>query len=96
MKLYRLSRLAEADLGSIWEHSAANWGVDQAEAYLRDLQHAIETTAANPRLGRACDEIRAGYFKRSVGSHIVFYRLAGGVMEVIRILHQRMDFDRHL
>ncbi len=96
MKRYRLSRLAEADLESIWAYSEANWGVDQAEAYVRDLQRAIEATAANPRLGRACDEIRSGYCKRTVGSHVVFYRLGAGIIDVIRILHQRMDFDRHL
>lgn len=96
MKRYRLSRLAEADLESIWAYSEAHWGIDQAEAYVRNLQHAIETTAANPRLGRACDEIRSGYFKRAAGSHIVFYRLVAGAMEVVRIPHRRMDFDRHL
>jgi toxin ParE1/3/4 len=96
MKRYRLSRLAEADLASIWEYSVAHWGIGQAEIYIRDLQHAIETTAANPHLGRACDEIRASYFKRGIGSHIMFYRLAGQLIEVVRILHQRMDFDRHL
>jgi toxin ParE1/3/4 len=96
MKRYRLSRLAEADLESIWEYSVAHWGVDQAEAYARDLQRANEAAAANPRLGRACDGVRSGYFKRTVGLHIVFYRFAGELMEVTRILHQWMDFDRHL
>jgi toxin ParE1/3/4 len=96
MKRYRLSRLAEADLESIWEYSVAHWGVDQAEAYVRDLQRAIEAAAANPRLGRACDEIRPGYFKRAIGSHIVFYRRADQLIDIARILHQRMDFGRHL
>ena len=96
MKRYRLSRLAEADIRSIWDYSAEHWGLDQAETYVRDLQSAFEAIAANPRLGRACDEIRPGYFKRATGSHIVFYRLAGQMIDVVRILHQRMDFDRHL
>jgi len=96
MTRYRLARLAQADLESIWDYTEARWGLGQAEAHVRDLQQAIEATAANPRLGRACDEIRSGYFKRAVGSHLVFYRFADGRMDVIRILHQRMDLDRHL
>ncbi|HEX4180597.1 MAG TPA: type II toxin-antitoxin system RelE/ParE family toxin [Caulobacteraceae bacterium] len=96
MKRYRLSRVAQADLDSIWDYSATHWGDDQAERYVRDIQRAIEAVASNPCLGRACDEIRTGYFKRVVGSHVLFYRLAGEQVEIIRILHQRMDFDRHL
>jgi len=96
MKRYRLSPLAQSDLGSIWEYSAAHWGVDQAESYVRELERAVEAVANNPRLGRACDEIRSGYFKRAAGSHVLFYRLTGESVEIIRILHQRMDFDRHL
>jgi len=96
MKRYRLSRRAQADLASIWDYSAVNWGVDQAEAHIRDLQRVIESTADNPLLGRACDEIRAGDFKRAAGSHVLFYRLAADAIEIVRILHQRMDFDRHL
>jgi toxin ParE1/3/4 len=51
--------------------------------------------AADPRLGRTCDEVRPGYRKYPVGSHVVFYRIARGGIDVARILHQRMDFERH-
>ena len=51
--------------------------------------------AADPRLGRSCDQIRAGYFKYSAGSHVIFDRLADVGIDVVRILHQSMDIDRH-
>lgn len=61
------------------------WGVDQAEEYLRELQRAIERAAANPRIGRACDEIRRGYRKLAAGSHTLFYRVSTeGVTDVVR------------
>ncbi len=63
---------------------------------MRQLQRGIDTLISDPRRGRPCDEIRAGYAKFSVGAHILFYRLAGERIEIVRILHQRMDFDRHL
>jgi plasmid stabilization system protein ParE len=31
-----------------------------------------------------------------VGSHIVFYRFTGARLDVIRILHRRMDVASHL
>lgn len=96
MNHYRLSRLAQADLSAIWTYSAEQWGVGQADIYIRGLQRTIAAVAANPRLGRACDDIRAGYFKQPAGSHILFYRLAGAGIEVARILHRRMDFERNL
>jgi toxin ParE1/3/4 len=72
-------------------------GVSTRPRSLRELQHAIDRAAANPRIGRACDEIRSGYRKLAAGSHTLFYRVtAEDVIEVVRVLHQRMDVDRHL
>lgn len=97
MSRYLLSPAAQADLEQIWDYTHDRWGVDQAEEYLRDLQRAIERAAANPRIGRSCDEIRPGYRKLAAGSHTLFYRVtAEGVIDVVRVLHQRMDVDRHL
>ena len=40
-----------------------------------------------------------GYRKLAAGSHTLFYRVnaddAGDVIDVARVLHQRMDVDRH-
>jgi toxin ParE1/3/4 len=94
---YLLSPAAQADLEQIWDYTHDRWGVDQAEDYLRELQRAINRIAANPRIGRACDEIRPGYRKLAAASHTLFYRVtAEDVIDVVRILHQRMDVDRHL
>jgi toxin ParE1/3/4 len=94
---YLLSPAAQQDLAEIWDYTCDSWGADQAENYLRELQRAIERAAANPGIGRACDEIRAGYRKLAAGSHVVFYRVSvGGAIDVVRVLHQRMDVDRHL
>lgn len=96
MSRYILSPKAASDLDEIWNHTLAQWGDAQAERYIRDIQQAIEGAVADPRRGRPCDHIRTGYFKLSAGAHVIFYRLVSGELDVIRILHQRMDFDRHL
>ncbi|HZZ62537.1 MAG TPA: type II toxin-antitoxin system RelE/ParE family toxin [Roseiarcus sp.] len=60
------------------------------------MQRAAETVAEDPRGGRACDDIRVGYRKFSVGAHALFFQASKSRTVVVRILHQRMDFERHL
>ena len=91
-----LSPRARDDLETIWNYTQTHWDADQAEAYLRQIQRAFETLARDPRRGRVCDEIRPGYFKFRVASHVIFYRLTAGEVDVVRVLHGRMDFDRNL
>lgn len=96
MSRYALSPRAQADLEEIWDYTAEHWGVRQAETYIRQIQAAIETVAAEPKLARSADAIRAGYWRYPTGSHVIFFRLATGGIDVVRILHSRMDFDRRL
>lgn len=97
MTSYRLTPAAQRDLSSIWDYTAERWDIQQAETYLGEIRAAIERIADDPRRGRVRDEIRAGYSSYSVVSHVLFYRDApdGGV-DVIRILHRRMDPTHHM
>ena len=92
---YVLSPRAKSDIDHIWNYSEKLWGAGQAESYIRQLQHSIEEVAACSAIGRACPEVRAGYYKYPSGSHILFYRLIEGGIDIVRILHERMDFGQH-
>lgn len=97
MPEFRLSRLAIADLQSISRYTLRQWGLGQAERYIDDLEHVLRQLAANPALGRACEEIRKGYRRMEHGRHVIFYRTrprkAG--IDVVRILHRRMLPGKH-
>ncbi len=95
MKSYRLRPRALRDLDEIWDFTAANRSPAQAETYLRQIQQALQILAADPGIGVSCEEIRAGYRKFPAGSHVIFYRRADGGVEIIRILHQRMDVGQN-
>jgi toxin ParE1/3/4 len=91
-----LSPAARADLEQIWDYTSGRWGDDQAAKYVHEIQRAIDRLVDNPGIGRACDDVRPGYRKHAVGMHTLYYRIASGDMiDVVRILHQRMDVDRH-
>ncbi len=94
MASVRFSRLAEADLMEIIRYTLDRWGEDQAIRYVDDLEGCCEQIAANPALGRACDDIRPGLRRIEHGRHIVFYRQEAGGVLISRILHQRMLPER--
>ena len=93
---YRLSPRASSDLEAIWLYSFETWSADQADTYHMQITARLERLAAGELQGTDCGYIRSGYFKLMVGSHLAFFRQAEYGFEVVRILHQSMDFDRHL
>ena len=96
MMRLRLSHRARADLDGIWLYTAQRWSVEQAEAYLRGIGQAVTLLCENPRLGRDASEIKPGYFKSPALSHVIYYKLPSGTLDVIRILHKSMDTEHHL
>jgi len=97
MRRALLSPAAQADLDAIWNYTATQWGTGQAADYVRDIRDACAALARGERLSRPADEIRAGYRRCLVGAHVLFFRVTpAGDIEIVRILHQRMDVNRHL
>ena len=96
MTRYRLSPAAQRDLSLIWDYSEQRWGVRQAETYISEIRGAVERVADDPSRGHACDDIREGYRRYGIGSHLIFYREQTDGVDVIRVLHQRMAPTRHL
>jgi toxin ParE1/3/4 len=93
---YVLSPRAKSDLEEIWSYTESHWGFDQAERHIRELARHLDSIAAHPTSGRPCPEVRAGYYKYRAESHFLFYRMTSDGVDVVRILHERMDFGRHL
>lgn len=93
---FRLSRLAQADLRDIGEHTLERWGLARRRAYLRAIDARFAALARRPRLGRAREEVGPNLRSANIGSHVIFYRAADEGIEVLRILHGRMDAERHV
>lgn len=91
-----LTPRAGQDIDEIFDFAAGAWGVEQAGACIRGLQAALERLTRFTGLGRPIEDIRPGMRLMNAGSHIVIYRIGDDSIEVMRILHKRMDIDRHL
>lgn len=97
MGTFILTQKAKDDLLAIGRYTRKQWGKAQQSPYLTQLDSAFHDLADKPGLGRACDDIREGYFKYGVGKHVIFYRHSGTErIEIVRILHGRMDIEQHL
>ena len=96
MSTYRLTPDPQRDLSSIWDYKREQWDANQAETYVLEIRNAIERIADLPDRGQAVDEIRAGYRRSAIGRHLVHFIARRDGVDVIRILHQRMDPTRHL
>ena len=96
MPLFRLSAKAAEDMKAIGRFTERKWGREQRNRYLAMLDSSFNTIAHQPGIGTACDYIRMGYRKYHVGRHLIFYRQSDEDVEIIRILHDSMDIERHL
>lgn len=95
---YKISKEASNDLEEIWFYTFENWSVEQADRYLSLLIDEIEYLTENHESGKDYSHIRRGYFRSTVKSHFIFYKvnIDEDELEIIRILHQQMDIDSRL
>jgi len=94
---YTLREKAKVDIDNIWIYTRKTWSENQANDYFNIILDCIETTAQDPEIGQLYDHPELVYRKVKVKSHYVFYRTDSKTsIEVIRVLHEKMDIDSHL
>jgi toxin ParE1/3/4 len=84
MRHVHLNALAEGDLIGIWRYTSGQWGAEQADNYLDELDQGIAQLAHNAAMGAERGNVRSGY------------RVSANEVRIIRVLHGQMDPDTHL
>ena len=104
----RLTAAAEADFEEILRWTVAQFGEAQTRIYAETISAAFNDLATGPTIvgARKRDDILKGTFTLHVsrkgrkGRHFVMFRIGhdqgGEVIEVLRLLHDAMDLQRHL
>lgn len=87
---------AEDDLIEIWIYTAQQWGRDQADFYLDELEASFRKLSENPRISPECPEIRPGYRKHASGQHRIYYRVETAFVEIVRVIHAGRDAKARL
>jgi len=97
MTSYIISEEALKDIDDIWLYTANNCSLEQADRYYNLVLDEIEYISKNFETGRNIGHIREGYRYSKVKSHLIFYKKSKrGKLEIIRILHEKMDIENRL
>ena len=97
MAKYFLTNKAVEDLSKIWQYTYEVWSEIQADKYYELLVGSFEEISKKPEIGKNYNEIDSTILGLRVGRHIVFYRVTKpDEIEILRILHQRMDLKNKM
>lgn len=102
----RLTAQAAQDVEDILDWTLQQFGAQQLEIYTDAINDALAILDEGPKavglrwrpeLGEAVATLHVARQRRK-GRHLLVFRVSGpeSVVEVLRILHDNMDFSRHL
>ncbi|KYH02230.1 type II toxin-antitoxin system RelE/ParE family toxin [Bradyrhizobium sp. DOA1] len=89
---FRKSPQADRDLDSIWDFIASN-SIRAAEKQIARIGEIFEMIVDNPLAGRERRELRMGLRSFPVGNYVIFYIPLTDGVEIVRVMHGRLDID---
>jgi toxin ParE1/3/4 len=93
---YKTTWQADQDIIDIYMRGAADFGVDQAERYHKGLTAVFDSLAKNPDMARKRMEFTPPVRLHPYHAHMIVYVEHGSGILIVRILHSRQDWERHL
>jgi toxin ParE1/3/4 len=88
---YRIKAKAQKDLDEIFLYTRKNYGLDKAEIYVQNILNTFKILGDEPAMAPLDDELSKDLRKFPIQKHIVFYRIRKNYIDIIRVLHQKMD-----
>ncbi len=97
MSKYIINEKALDDINKIWIYTAENWSIEQADRYYNLIFDEIEYIVDHFEMARDFGNIRKSYRCSKVKSHLIFFKkMNEKEIEIIRVLHERMDVGNQL
>ncbi len=97
MNKSNLTNKAVRDLEKIWNYTYDRWSENQADKYYQLLLDSCQEVANNQNLGKEYYTIHPDLKGFYTGRHIIFYIIINAnLIEVVRILHGRMDLKKRI
>lgn len=82
-----LSRLAEVDLDEIWYYTYFNWGENQANLYLEQLNSGFK------KIPNSSSKVISNLYSKfkciKIKHHFIFYTIKENEIKIARILHKK-------
>jgi toxin ParE1/3/4 len=83
---------AKRDLRDVWRYYERVASVEIADKILGEINKAGERLSDQALMWHARDEVLPGLRSVLVHPYTIFYRVNDGVVEIVRVLHERRDF----
>ncbi len=92
-----LRKEAIDDLNRIWNYTFEKWSEKQADKYYATIKMTCNGIGENPDLGKIYSGITQNLLGLKSGKHIIFYQqISKDRIEIVRILHERMDLRNRI
>lgn len=85
----RFTPVAQTNFRHLLAQSEQIWGIRQAEAYEDEIFATLDVLRHDPEIGFSRPDIALGCRSHPVKAHVIFYRVSGTTLEILRILHKR-------
>ena len=85
---------ATQDIEEIWDYSAKNRGIVQADRYVEGIHQSAVALANGDLTGTSEAGLQEGLCRQVVGTHVIWFRIEGGSLLVGRVLHQSREAGR--
>lgn len=85
----RFTPFAQANFRHLLAESEQTWGIRRAETYEDEIFATLDVIRQHPDVGFPRPDIASGCRSHPVKAHVIFYRVAGNSLEILRILHKR-------
>ena len=90
------TELADADLSDIATYTELAHDAKQRDKYMLGLQRACNLLEEHHELLARPEPAAEGCLRYRADHHIIVFRTVPDGIEIVRILHERMDPSRHL
>ena len=96
MKTIKFSKQASQDIEEIYLYGFINFGEEQADLYAFKMQEFLEMMRSNPEIGRLDTRVNPVIRRFDFENHVIFYDINDTTIVIVRVLHNSMDFVKHL
>ena len=97
MAKFQLTNKAVEDLANIWDYTFEVWSEVQADKYYNYLFDCFQNLSDNPKLGRTYSDLTDYLLGYRAKQHIIFFRkINQTTIEIVRVLHSRMDLKNRI
>ena len=80
----------------IARYTRKRWGAKQAAAYGANLRDQVKSLREFPLRFPEFDGKYVGLRQMGCGHHLVFYLVSDDAIDIVRVLHEAMDFSERL